>query len=171
MVEKIKNITCFVFDVDGVLTDGTLLVMPGSLMARRMNIKDGYALQLAVKKGYEVIIISGGDSPEVEERLYKLGIRSIHMRVTDKWELLTQLLVSKKIVLDQVMFMGDDVPDLFCMEQVGLSAAPADAAIDIATIAHYISPYKGGEGAARDIIEKIMRAQGTRNEDLSIRAY
>ncbi|MFX6023193.1 3-deoxy-D-manno-octulosonate 8-phosphate phosphatase, partial [Acinetobacter baumannii] len=93
--------------------------------------KDGYALQLAIKKGYEVIIISGGDSPEVEERLYKLGIRSIHMRVTDKWELLTQLLVSKKIILDQVMFMGDDVPDLFCMEQVGLSAAPADAAIDI----------------------------------------
>ncbi|MBR2649001.1 MAG: HAD hydrolase family protein [Sediminibacterium sp.] len=170
MIEKIKNITCFVFDVDGVLTDGSLLVMPGGLMARRMNIKDGYALQLAVKKGYEVIIISGGDSPEVEERLYKLGIRSIHMRVTDKWELLNKLLTTKKIAANQVMFMGDDVPDLYCMQQVGLSAAPADAAIDIAAIAEYTSLYKGGEGAVRDIIEKIMRAQGTWNEDLSIRA-
>ncbi|MFY0075949.1 3-deoxy-D-manno-octulosonate 8-phosphate phosphatase, partial [Acinetobacter baumannii] len=75
MSQNLEKITCFVFDVDGVLTDGTLLVMPGGLMARRMNIKDGYALQLAIKKGYEVIIISGGDSPEVEERLYKLGIR------------------------------------------------------------------------------------------------
>jgi 3-deoxy-D-manno-octulosonate 8-phosphate phosphatase (KDO 8-P phosphatase) len=170
MLQNVENITCLVFDVDGVLTDGSLLVMPGGLMARRMNIKDGYALQLAVKKGYEVIIISGGSSPEVEERLYKLGLRDIHMRVTNKWELLQRLLAAKKISVEQVMFMGDDVPDLDCMRKVGLSAAPADAAIDITTVAQYISPYKGGEGAARDIIEKIMRAQGTWNEDLGIRA-
>ncbi|MBX9732824.1 MAG: HAD hydrolase family protein [Chitinophagaceae bacterium] len=170
MLQNVENITCLVFDVDGVLTDGSLLVMPGGLMARRMNIKDGYALQLAVKKGYEVIIISGGNSPEVEERLYKLGLRAIHMRVTNKWELLQRLLAAKKISVEQVMFMGDDVPDLDCMRKVGLSAAPADAAIDITTVAQYISPYKGGEGAARDIIEKIMRAQGTWNEDLGIRA-
>jgi 3-deoxy-D-manno-octulosonate 8-phosphate phosphatase (KDO 8-P phosphatase) len=144
--------------------------MPGGLMARRMSIKDGYALQLAVKKGYEVIIISGGDSIEVEERLYKLGIRSIHMRITDKLALLMQLLTEKKIALEDTMYMGDDVPDVNCMRAVGLAATPADAAIDVKNIAQYISTYKGGEGAARDIIEKIMRTQGTWNEDFSIRA-
>jgi 3-deoxy-D-manno-octulosonate 8-phosphate phosphatase (KDO 8-P phosphatase) len=166
-MEKIK---CLIFDVDGVLTDGTLLVMSGGLMARRMSIKDGYALQLAVKKGYEVIIISGGDSAEVEERLYKLGIRSIHMRITDKLALLMQLLTEKKIALENTMYMGDDVPDVNCMRAVGLAATPADAAIDVKNLAQYISTYKGGEGAARDIIEKIMRTQGTWNEDFSIRA-
>jgi 3-deoxy-D-manno-octulosonate 8-phosphate phosphatase (KDO 8-P phosphatase) len=166
-----NNIKSLIFDVDGVLTDGTLLVMPGGLMARRMSIKDGYALQLAVKKGYEIIIISGGDSPEVEERLYKLGIRSIHMRVTNKLELLQQLLAEKNMAATDALYMGDDVPDLACMRAVGLSAAPADAAIDIKNIAQYICTAKGGEGAAREIIEKIMRTQGTWNEDFGIRAH
>jgi 3-deoxy-D-manno-octulosonate 8-phosphate phosphatase (KDO 8-P phosphatase) len=88
MLEQFNYINTFIFDIDGVLTDGSLLVMPDGLMARRMNIKDGYALQLAIKKGYQVIVISGGNSPEVKERLKKLGIESVHMQVTDKLSLL-----------------------------------------------------------------------------------
>lgn len=170
MLDKLQHINCLVFDVDGVLTDGTLLVMPGGLMARRMNIKDGYALQLAVKKGYRVIVISGGDSPEVQERLHKLGITDVNMRVADKLSKLKELVLSAGVRMEQVAFMGDDVPDKACMQAVGLAVAPADAAADILKIAHYITPEKGGEGAARHFIEKLMRVKGDWHDDFSVQA-
>lgn len=170
MLDKFKHITAFVFDVDGVLTDGTLLVLPAGVMTRRMNIKDGYALQLAVKRGYAVMVISGGNSPEVKERLEKLGITQVWMQVTDKTSLLQQVMKKQGLDKNAVLYMGDDLPDLSVMQTAGLACCPADAARDIKEIAHYISPLKGGEGCVRDVIEKVMRLRGNWGEDDTVRA-
>ena len=170
VLEIFKPIPTFVFDVDGVLTDGSLLVIPGGAMVRRMNIKDGYALQLAVKKGYNVVIISGGNSPEVEERLNKLGIADVFMRVEDKKLTLQEYLQKKTIPQNEVLFMGDDLPDYDVMNEAGLPCCPADAAMDIKQISKYISPLKGGEGCARDVIEKVLKLRGNWGADTHIRA-
>lgn len=170
VLELFKPINTFVFDVDGVLTDGTLLVLPDKVMARRMNIKDGYALQLAVKKGYHVLVISGGNSLEVKERLEMLGVTNVYMQVENKVEVLNTFLLQHKISYQQVLFMGDDMPDAAIMQLVGLPCCPADAATDIKVIAQYISTFSGGEGCARDVIEKVMKLQGNWNEDITVRA-
>lgn len=165
-----QSVTTFVFDVDGVLTDGTLFVLPEAVMARRMNIKDGYALQLAVKKGYNVVIISGGNSPEVQERLNKLGVTDVYMRVEDKDSLLRNYMHLKNVSVGEVLFMGDDIPDYEVMKNVGLPCCPADAVTEIKGISKYISPYKGGEGCARDVIEKVLKLRDDWSIDTHIRA-
>lgn len=170
MLEQFNNITTFVFDVDGVLTDGQLLVMPNGLMARSMNIKDGYALQLAVKKGYRVIIISGGHSPEVKERLEKLGVSEVHMQVSDKLGLLKTILAESDTAQNSCLYMGDDMPDLDCMKWVGLPVCPQDAVNEIKEVALYISSKNGGTGCARDVIEKVLKLRGDWNDQFSLRA-
>jgi len=168
--EAFHNITTFVFDVDGVLTDGSLLLLPGGAMARRMNIKDGYALQLAVKQEYLVVAISGGDSPEVIARLNKLGVKNVFTQVKNKVEVLQKYLDEHNTEWSKVMFMGDDIPDLEVMLKVGLPCCPADAVCEIKVLSKYISPIKGGEGCGRDIIEKIMRVQQRWVHDTEIRS-
>ena len=163
-----KDVSCFVFDMDGVLTDGTLLILPGGVWARKMNIKDGYALQLAVKKGYKVVIISGSDSGEVRERLNRLGITDVHMNVKDKAALLQNLMVDNNLERQQVLCMGDDIPDLDMLKSSGLASCPADAVQEIKDVAHYISPFKGGEGCVRDVIEKVLKLNEVWNNDTSV---
>jgi 3-deoxy-D-manno-octulosonate 8-phosphate phosphatase (KDO 8-P phosphatase) len=170
MLHQFKNINTIVLDVDGVLTDGTLLVMPGGLMVRRMNIKDGYALQLAVKKGYHVAIISGGDSPEVKERLLKLGVTDVYMKVKDKLSVLQDYLLLNGLDAASTAYMGDDIPDYDVMKVVALPSCPADAATEIKEIAAYVSPLNGGAGCVRDLIEKIMRVRGDWSEDTTVRS-
>ncbi len=170
VLQLFKAINTFVFDVDGVLTDGTLLVLPNGVMARRMNIKDGYALQLAVKKGYKVVIISGGDSPEVKERLNKLGVSNVFMKVQDKVEVLENYIQQHKLTKEQVLFMGDDMPDAPALRLAGLPCCPNDAVTDIKEIAKYISPLNGGNGCAREVIEKVMKLHNNWNEDITVRA-
>ncbi len=170
VLELFKTISTFVFDVDGVLTDGNLIVMPGVGMYRRMNIKDGYALQLAVKAGYKVVIISGGNSPEVEERLNKLGVARVFMRVEDKKLVLERFMQEFNLKAEEVLFMGDDIPDYDAMALTGLPCCPADAALEIKGISKYISPLKGGEGCARDVIEKGLKMNGHWAIDTHIRA-
>ena len=160
MLHLLKTITTFVFDVDGVLTDGTLFLFPGGEMVRRMNIKDGYALQLAVKKGYHVLIISGGFSELVKERLEKLGVSKVFMSVHDKKQVLEEYMATHGLLKEQVLFMGDDIPDLEVMEAVGLPCCPQDACTEIKEISQYISPLNGGMGCGRDVIEKVMKLQG-----------
>lgn len=155
-----KNIRLFVLDVDGVLTDGTLLVLDDGQMARRMNIKDGYALQLAVKKGFRVLIISGGQSAAVMLRLQKLGIQDIFMEVTDKKEILQRFIRENNLATHEVLYMGDDIPDIDTMQMAGLACCPADAVAEVKAISHYISPLKGGQGCVRDVIEKVMKLNG-----------
>ncbi len=170
MLHQFKNINTILLDVDGVVTDGTLLVMPGGLMVRRMNIKDGYALQLAVKKGYHVAIISGGDSPEVKERLLKLGVTDVYMKVHDKLSVLQEYLLLHGLDAANTAYMGDDMPDYDVMQHVGMPSCPADAAIEIKEISAYVSPLNGGAGCVRDLIEKIMRVRGDWSEDTTVRS-
>jgi 3-deoxy-D-manno-octulosonate 8-phosphate phosphatase (KDO 8-P phosphatase) len=152
-----KNITAFILDVDGVLTDGTVLVLENGLQARRMSIRDGYALQLAKKKGYHVLVISGAASSPVVDRLHKLGIKDVHMGVDDKKSMVESFVASANLQPEQVLFMGDDMPDLDAMLVVGLPVCPADAVAEIREISKYISPVNGGYGCVRDVIEKVMK--------------
>jgi len=155
-----KNITTFIFDVDGVLTDGTVLVLENGLQARRMSIRDGYALQLAIKKGYRILIVSGAAASPVIDRLDKLGVKDVHMGVADKRLFVETFIANNKLTATEIIFMGDDMPDLSGMSVVGLPACPADAAIEIREISKYISPVKGGYGCVRDVIEKVLKLRG-----------
>jgi 3-deoxy-D-manno-octulosonate 8-phosphate phosphatase (KDO 8-P phosphatase) len=170
LLANLKKISCFVFDVDGVLTNGEVIVMPDGILVRKMNIKDGYAMQLAIKKGFPVWVISGGNSSEVEERLQRLGITEVHMRVKDKKALLQELASMHNIPLDEILFMGDDMPDLEAMKMVGVAACPNDAAVDIKQIANYISAINGGAGCARDVIEKVLKLNNQWDTNDAIRA-
>jgi len=168
LLHLFKSVTCFVFDVDGVLTDGTLLVFDDGSMVRRMNIKDGYALQLAIKKGYRVVVISGGDSEAVRERLHRLGVQDVFMKVHDKRQQLEAWLETNAVSWKQVLFMGDDIPDYEVMRQVLLPCCPADAAAEIKQVSAYISTVKGGEGCARDVIEKVLKLNNHWGIDVSV---
>jgi 3-deoxy-D-manno-octulosonate 8-phosphate phosphatase (KDO 8-P phosphatase) len=163
-----KEINTFVFDMDGVLTDGSLLIMPGGAWLRRMNIKDGYALQLAVKKGYNVAVFSGSHSDEVKERLNRLGITTVHMNVKEKAAAIKEYMNRNAIKKEQVLCMGDDIPDIEMIRMAGLGCCPNDAAIEIKTVCQYISPVKGGEGCARDVIEKVLKLRGDWNNDTTV---
>jgi 3-deoxy-D-manno-octulosonate 8-phosphate phosphatase (KDO 8-P phosphatase) len=152
-----KQITTFVFDVDGVLTDGTVFVLEDGLQARRMNIKDGFALQMAEKNGYRVLVISGGNSPQVAQRLEKLGISNVHMAVLDKKKFLLDYMSENKLKTEEVLYMGDDLPDLPAMSVVGLPCCPADAVNEVKETVQYISPFNGGNACVRDVIEKVLK--------------
>ncbi|HYK77640.1 MAG TPA: HAD-IIIA family hydrolase [Daejeonella sp.] len=158
-LEKLKSVKAFVFDVDGVLTDGMVHVTETGEQLRQFNIKDGYALQLAVKRGYPIAIISGGRSVGVSLRLKGLGIQHVFMGVDSKIESYHQFLAHYQLSSEQVMYMGDDIPDLPVMQLAGLKVCPADAAEEIKAIAHYISPKEGGKGCVRDVLEKVLKIQ------------
>jgi 3-deoxy-D-manno-octulosonate 8-phosphate phosphatase (KDO 8-P phosphatase) len=160
VLEKFTKIRAVVLDMDGVLTDGGLLIMPDGEWIRRMDIKDGYALQLAVRSGIHVVVMTGSSSAPVEARLKRLGIKEIYHQVENKAECLKQLLNTWQLSSDEILYMGDDVPDLAALQLAGLSCCPADAVRDVLEIADYISPYKGGMGCVRDVLEKLLRTQG-----------
>ena len=168
---QFKNITTFIFDVDGVLTDGTVLVLENGLQARRMSIKDGYALQLAIKKGYRILVISGAASSPVIDRLNKLGITDVHMGVTNKQKFVKIFIANHNLTTAQVLFMGDDMPDLPAMSVVGLPVCPADAVTEIKEVSKYISPLNGGHGCVRDVIEQVLKSRGNweHTEDIASR--
>ncbi|WP_231489997.1 HAD family hydrolase [Pedobacter sp. Leaf170] len=159
-LQKLKEITTFIFDVDGVLTDGSVQVTDNGQSLRTFNIKDGYAMQLAVKKGYNVCIISGGDGIAMAKRFFNLGIKDVFLAAGDKVEIFNNYLKENHINALEVLYMGDDIPDLKVMKLVGLPTCPADAVEEIKAISTFISPYNGGKTAVRDIIEKVMKVQG-----------
>ncbi|MBX2887928.1 MAG: 3-deoxy-D-manno-octulosonate 8-phosphate phosphatase [Ferruginibacter sp.] len=168
ILDDFKQIRAFVFDVDGVLTDGTVWVFEEEKLIRRMNIKDGYALQLAVKKGLFICVISGGNSPEVKSRLAGLGISDVYMNVKDKKEVLTRFVVSNHLKWEEVLYMGDDIPDWEVMQMVGLPCCPADAVSEIRGISRYVSPQAGGAGCVRDVLEKTMKLSKVWENDIEI---
>ena len=155
-----KKVTTFIFDIDGVLTDGTVLVLRDGLQVRQMHVKDGFGLQMALKNGYNVFIISGGVSEEAKQRLQYLGIKEIHIGIADKTKFVTDLLHKKKLTWESVLYMGDDLPDLPLMYKVGLSCCPADAVSEVRSAVKYISPVNGGWGCVRDVIEKVLKVNG-----------
>lgn len=169
LLERFASVTTFVFDLDGVLTDGNVWVFPDNELIRRMNIKDGYALQLAQKKGYRVAIITGSYSVAVQQRLAALGIADVFQRVQNKEDQLSTYIAQHRLRKEEVLYMGDDIPDLEVMQAAGLACCPADAVTEIKNIAHYISPRSGGSGCARDVIEKVLKINGHWETDTSVR--
>jgi len=159
-LSKLKNITTFVFDVDGVLTDGSVLITDTGEQARAFNIKDGYALQLAVKCGYNVCAISGSRSKIAIIRLNSLGIKDVFVGANRKVDKMKVYMEEKHVIGSNVLYMGDDIPDLGAMKLVGLPVCPADAAEEIKEASLYVSPLPGGRGCVRDVIEKVLKVQG-----------
>ncbi len=155
--ESFKKIKTFIFDVDGVLTDGNLLVTETGELLRIMNSKDGYAMKHAIEKGYKICIITGGKSNSVVLRLNGLGINDVFYKVEDKVPVLNDYISKNGLNPDEVLYMGDDMPDYEVMQMVGLPTCPQDAVSDIINISTYVSPIKGGEGCVRDVIEKVMK--------------
>lgn len=158
--EYLNTIEAFVFDVDGVLTDGTVNITTEGELYRTMNIKDGYALKTAVDRGFKVCIISGGSNEGVRKRLQGLGIKDIHLGTHQKTETLHQYLKDNNINPENTLYMGDDIPDLYVMQEVGLPCCPQDAVPEIKELSAYISHKKGGKGCVRDIIEQVLKVQG-----------
>ena len=161
LIPQMKEIKAFAFDIDGVLTKGDVLVNEEGQMLRSVNIKDGYALQHAVKQGYPIAIISGGKSEGMRKRFEGLGLQHIYLGQDHKEAAFADFLSKVNLQPQQVAYMGDDMPDLPLIQQVGLGCCPKDAAIDIKDIAQYISPNNGGEAGVRELIERVMKIQNT----------
>lgn len=158
--EIMNDITTFIFDIDGVLTDSSVHVTSTGEMLRIMNIRDGFALKSAVESGYNVCIISGGSNEGVRIRLKNLGITDIHLSSSDKVKTFKEYTDTYNINPSQVLYMGDDVPDYHVMKLVGLPTCPQDATAEIKEISKYISHKNGGKGAVREVIEQVMKVQG-----------
>ena len=156
--EKLNDIKTFIFDVDGVLTDGSVLLLQGEVV-RTLNSRDGYALQYAAKKGYNIFIITGGNSPSVKDRLENLGAREVVLRAKNKLEHYNRLKQDYGFEDSEVLYMGDDIPDYEVLQKVGVSTCPQDAAVEIKAICDYQSPYGGGQHCVRDVIEQTLRVQ------------
>lgn len=171
VLELFKDITTFVFDVDGVLTDGTVLLLENGLQARQMHIKDGLALQMAIKNNYGVYVVSGGASEPIIRRLQYLGVKEIHLGLTDKAKFFEAILEQNNLIRNKVLYMGDDLPDVPVLQKAGLPCCPKDAASEVKTVSKYISPVKGGKGCVRDVIEKVLKLNGhwTYTPDVSSR--
>ena len=158
--EVMNTIDTFIFDVDGVLTDGTVHVSPTGEMLREMHIRDGFAMKAAIESGYNVCIISGGSNEGVRIRLRNLGITDIYLGSPDKVETFKEYCELYSISPEKVLYMGDDIPDFHVMKLVGLPTCPQDSAPEIKSISNYISHVNGGKGAVRDVIEQVMKVQG-----------
>ena len=158
--EQIARVEAFVFDVDGVMTDGGIIPTSDGDFIRHYNAKDGYALAYAVKMGYKVCVISGGHGRLLERRLQMLGIHRYYIDCMDKITTLRSYLAEEGLDPQNVIYMGDDIPDLECMREVGIPVCPADAAAEVLEIARYVSEFNGGAGAVRDIVEQVLRARG-----------
>ncbi len=161
--EIMNEITTFIFDVDGVLTDSSVHVTPTGEMLRIMNIRDGFAMKAALESGYNVCIISGGSNEGVRIRLRNLGITDIHLAAPNKVETFKEYIELYQINPENVLYMGDDIPDFHVMQLVGLPTCPQDSSPEIKAISSYISHRNGGKGAVRDVIEQVMRVQGKWN--------
>ena len=158
--EKLKLITTLIFDYDGVLTGGTVLINADGELLRTAYVKDGYALKHATEMGFRVAIISGGKSESVRMRMAPLGIKDVFLDARDKLKTYEEYVEKHKLKPEEVLFMGDDIPDYLIMKEVGVASCPSDAAEEIKAVAVYISFQKGGKGCARDIIEQVMKVQG-----------
>jgi 3-deoxy-D-manno-octulosonate 8-phosphate phosphatase (KDO 8-P phosphatase) len=157
--QLLKHISVFVFDVDGVLTDGKLHISEKGELLRQMNVKDGYALKHSLNKDYEICIISGGNNPAVKSRLEGLGIKNIYLGIEDKLKTLEDFSNLNNISYENICYMGDDIPDLPVMENVGLATSPQDAVPEVKAISHYVSHRNGGDACVRDIIEQVLKVQ------------
>lgn len=158
---NLKKVKAFIFDVDGVFASSKVLLHPNGELMRTMNIKDGFACFYMVKKGFPIAIITGGDSESVQKRFEKLGVKDIYMKSSDKLRDFNHFIKKYNLAPEDVLYMGDDLPDFPVMNVVGFPTCPSDAVDEIKEVSHYISDKKGGEGCVRDVIEQVMRLNGT----------
>jgi 3-deoxy-D-manno-octulosonate 8-phosphate phosphatase (KDO 8-P phosphatase) len=158
--EYLSKITTFVFDVDGVLTDGNVLITTSGELLRKMNVKDGYAIKAAIRKGYKVCIITGGTNEGVKKRLQGLGVTDIYLGAHHKIDALDEYVDIYDIDLKNVLYMGDDIPDIPPMKVVGMATCPQNAIPEVKINCHYISPVNGGAGCVRDVIEQVLKVRG-----------
>jgi 3-deoxy-D-manno-octulosonate 8-phosphate phosphatase (KDO 8-P phosphatase) len=158
--EGLQEVKAFAFDVDGVLSRPEVYLHPTGELMRSMNTKDGYALQHAIKRGYPIAIITGGNTESVALRFKGLGITDIYLASSYKMEDFNDFIFKYGLTPEQVLYMGDDLPDYEVMKKVGVPCCPADAVEEIKSVAHYISPYGGGEGCVRDVVEQVLRLHG-----------
>ncbi|MCL2097914.1 MAG: HAD-IIIA family hydrolase [Bacteroidales bacterium] len=162
---KLKEIKAFAFDVDGVLTDGRVLVAESGDLLRMYNAKDGHALRMATTQGYKVAIITGGVSPTIPKRFNPMGISDIYLASFDKIHDFEDFCKKHELQAEEVLFMGDDIPDIEIMQHCGLACCPSDAVPEVKAAAHYISSQVGGDGCARDVISQVMKVQGRWTEN------
>lgn len=157
--ERLRTINTFIFDVDGVLTNGDVLLLNNEVL-RSLNSRDAYALQHAARSGYSIFIITGGRSKDVEHRLLELGAKEVHLGASNKLTVYESIKERHGIRDEEVLYMGDDLPDYPVLSKVGVSTCPQDAAVEIKQLVHYQSPYNGGRHCVRDVIEQTMRLHG-----------
>ena len=155
--KKLTQIKAFVLDVDGVLTNGGLILYPDGKFLRQMNAKDGYAIKLAIHHGYKIAIITGGREENIKTRLKNLGVHEVFLGANNKLPILKDFITTYELKSEQIVYMGDDIPDLESLEHVGVSCCPNDASYDVKKICDYVSQKKGGEGCVRDIIEQTLK--------------
>lgn len=156
----LTKIKAAVFDVDGVLSPSTVPMNEAGVPVRMVNIKDGYAMQLAAKKGLKMAIITGADTPSIAVRYHALGINDVYLKASDKLPLLESWMEANRLSREEVAYVGDDIPDIPALRHAGLSIAPADAAVDVKDIVTYVSPVSGGYGVAREFLEQLLKAKG-----------
>ena len=157
---KLHEIKAFVFDYDGVISDGNIWSANDTIIVRSGNVKDGYAMQYALRKGYLIAILSGGSGDSIRSRMKMLGVEDVYLGSHRKKEIFEDFLKDKQLLPEQVLYVGDDIPDYDVMRLAGVSACPADAAEEIKAVADYISHKNGGCGCVRDVIEQVRRLQG-----------
>lgn len=159
--EKLKNIKAFVFDVDGVFTDGSVYLLPEGNMCRVMNVLDGFAVVKAIKKNYPIGVITGGNDPMVKHRIHYLGIQDYYAKSHDKLADFENFKAKYQLKNEEILCMGDDIPDMEILKISGIASCPENAVSEVKDISDYISPISGGKGAVRDVIEQVMKIQGT----------
>lgn len=157
--EDIARVEAFVFDVDGVMTDGGIIPTPDGDFIRRYYAKDGYAIAYAIREGYKICVISGGRGEMLRRRLEMLGVERMYLNCMDKIAAIKEFIADNNLNAENVIYMGDDIPDLECMQVVGIPVCPADACMEVIEASRYVSEYDGGRGAVRDIVEQVLRAQ------------
>ena len=153
----LKDITTFILDVDGVMTNGKIIYTHDGKIDRQFQAKDGYAIKHAISKGYNFVIISGGTQNNIKKRLKSLGVEDVFISAFDKLKIFNDYIAKKNLSPDNILYMGDDNPDIDVLKIVKISTCPSDASSDVKEVCDYISNKKGGEGCVRDVIEQVMR--------------
>ena len=157
--EDVARVEALVFDVDGVMTDGGIIPTADGDFIRRYYAKDGYAIAYAIREGYKICVISGGRGEMLRRRLEMLGVTRIYLNCMDKTAAMAEFIADYNLNPENIIYMGDDIPDLECMRMVGIPVCPADAAMEVIEASRYVSEFNGGYGAVRDIVEQVLRAQ------------
>ena len=158
--QRLSTITTFIFDVDGVFTNGEIYFYESGETIRSLNAKDGYALGVAIENGYKIAVITRGDSQIVKNTFAKIGVKDVFLKVLNKGEVFDSYLKENRLSSSEVLYMGDDIPDYACVKNAGIGTCPRDAVKELRAIADYVSTFDGGKGAVRDVIEQTMRIQG-----------